>query len=123
MTINSSKKGSNCMSYRMRKIFALLVAVEFVFIGALAYVSEYGSVYADVGSIAEGEDVSYDKEGGVLKSMGFDTSKMPDTYDPDATTNPYGSDVSTLNEVDEAVFFRLVGSGTEAEWRLWRIYS
>ena len=67
------------------------------------------SVNAEVGSIADGEDITYDKNGGVLASMGFDTSKMPDTYDPDATTNPYGSDVSMLNEVKEGVWFDMTG--------------
>ena len=93
------------MSYRMRKVLAFLFAAEFVFMGILPFVAEQGNVFADVGSIADGEDITYDKRGGVLRSMGFDTSKMPDTYDPDATTNPYGSDVATLKEVDETLLF------------------
>ena len=101
------------MSYRIRRIVAVLITLVFVFTGALGFVSEYGSVYADVGSISAGEDITYDKDGGVLRSMGFDTSKMPDTYDPDATTNPYGSDVATLNEVDEALFFDIPTNNTE----------
>ena len=48
--------------------------------------------------------------------MGFDTSKMPEDYDPDATTNPYGADVATLNEVDELLLFNqaysVIGTGT-----------
>ena len=90
------------MSCEIRRIVAVLISVMFVFSGAFGFLAEYGAVYADVGSISSGEDIAYDKDGGVLRSMGFDTSKMPDTYDPDATTNPYGSDVATLNEVDEA---------------------
>ena len=82
-----------------------MITALFIILGSGLWISGYSNVYADVGSIEDGEDISYDKEGGVLKSMGFDTSKMPETYDPDATTNPYGSDVSNLNEVDEVVLF------------------
>ena len=93
------------MSYRIKKILVLLITAMFMMMEFLAMIPE--SVYADVGSISAGEDITYDKDGGVLASMGFDTSKMPDTYDPDATTNPYGADVSTMEEVDEGLFFDL----------------
>ena len=93
------------MSNKIKRIMAIVVAVEFIFMGALTSISELDRAYADVGSINAGEDITYDKDGGVLASMGFDTSKMPEDYDPDATTNPYGSDVSTMKEVDEALFF------------------
>ena len=99
------------MSCKVKKIVAVVVAVLFVimepavFAGSEALAVLGGNVYAAVGSIADGEDITYDKNGGVLAKMGFDTSKLPDTYDPDATTNPYGSDVSTLDEVKEAVWF------------------
>jgi len=95
------------MLHRMKRniviVFVFAVAVSV----SAALVPGSCDVYAEVGSIAAGEDVKYDKNGGVLASMGFDTSKMPKTYDADSTTNPYGSDVSTLSEVDEALFFDL----------------
>ena len=91
-----------------RRILVVLIAVFMVLVEALAFT---GAAYADVGSIAEGEDITYDKNGGVLQSLGFDTSKVPDTYDPDATTNPYGSNVSTMNEVKEQVLFERNDSG------------
>ena len=94
------------MLSRVRKPLVATIAATFaIALGILAF--GYTSAYADVGSISPGEDITYDKDGGVLKSMGFDTSKMPDDYDPDATTNPYGSDVSTLNEVCEGAWFDL----------------
>ena len=78
------------MSCKVRKFVAVVVAVLFVimepavFAGSEALAVLGGNVYAAVGSIADGEDITYDKNGGVLAKMGFDTSKLPDTYDPDA---------------------------------------
>ena len=95
------------MLHRMKR--AIVIVFVFAVVVTVSVTLEPGSgdAYAEVGSIAAGEDVKYDKNGGVLASMGFDTSKMPKTYDADSTTNPYGSDVSTLSEVDEALFFDL----------------
>ena len=95
------------MSGTVKRILIVLIVAAFVVMDPIGLFSGNGNVYADVGAIEDGEDISYDKNGGVLASMGFDTSKMPATYDPDATTNPYGSDVSMLNEVKEAVWFHL----------------
>ena len=58
-------------------------------------------VYAAVVSTDEGDDADFDKTGGVLKSLGFDISEMPAAYDADAGTNPYGSDVTTVREIEE----------------------
>ena len=77
----------------VKRILTLIISAVFIIVGSIGLLPDSAEVYADVGSISDGEDVSYDKNGGVLSSMGFDTSKMPETYDPDATTNPYGSDV------------------------------
>ena len=93
----------------LRRCVTVLLAVMLVILEPLMTVgpeglySGYGKAYASVGSVAEGSDVIYDKTGGVLNSLGFDTSKMPEDYDANATTNPYGSDVSTLNEIKELV--------------------
>ena len=86
-------------------IAAVFIAAVFVAAGvfAISLSSGGGYVFAEVGSIEDGEDIQYDKTQGLLSSLGFDTSKMPSTYDPDKTTNPYGSNVSTLNEVEEMV--------------------
>ena len=92
------------MTSKARTTLVAMTAAIVVFLLGAA-IAGGNTAYADVGSIAVGEDVSYDKNGGMLSSMGFDTSKMPEDYDPDATTNPYGSDVSTLDEVDEIVLF------------------
>ena len=92
-----------------KKALIVIIAACMIFADALASAA---AAYADVGSIAEGEDITYDKNGGVLQSLGFDTSKVPDTYDPDATTNPYGSNVSTMNEVKEQVLFERNDSGS-----------
>ena len=92
-----------------RKLSTALMAVLFVIVQPLIAVGPNGlytgegTAYANVGSVAEGEDVIYDKEGGILKSLGFDTSKMPEGYDPDTTGNPYGADVNNLKEVEEVV--------------------
>ena len=96
------------MSKAKPTLIAIAAAVFLFLSGALILGTAIDTAYADVGSIAAGEDITYDKDGGVLSSMGFDTSKMPDDYDPDATTNPYGSDVSTLDEVKEAVFLDML---------------
>ena len=66
------------MSCKVRKIVAVVVAVLFVimepavFAGSEALAVFGSNVYAAVGSIADGEDITYDKNGGVLARMGFD---------------------------------------------------
>lgn len=101
------------MLAKVRMALIGMITAMFILSGSGVWLSGYGDVYAEVGSIAAGEDITYDKEGGVLKSMGFDTSKMPESYDPDATTNPYGEDVSNLNEVDEVVLFDTTYESTD----------
>ena len=102
------------MSSRVKRFLAVMMTAAFIVLGPIPFICMNSSVNAEVGSIADGEDITYDKNGGVLASMGFDTSKMPDTYDPDATTNPYGSDVSMLNEVKEGVWFDMKGASSSA---------
>ena len=102
------------MSSRVKRFLAVMMTAAFIVLGPIPFICMNSSVNAEVGSIADGEDITYDKNGGVLASMGFDTSKMPDTYDPDATTNPYGSDVSMLNEVKEGVWFDMTGKSGSA---------
>ena len=102
------------MSSRVKRFLAVIMTAAFIVLGPIPFICMNSSVNAEVGSIADGEDITYDKNGGVLASMGFDTSKMPDTYDPDATTNPYGSDVSMLNEVKEGVWFDMKGASSSA---------
>ena len=70
-------------------IAAVFIAAVFVAAGvfAISLSSGGGYVFAEVGSIEDGEDIQYDKTQGLLSSLGFDTSKMPSTYDPDKTTN------------------------------------
>ncbi len=63
------------------------------------------TVFADVGPASDEQDVSFDRGGGVLDSIGIDTSKVPETYDPNSTDNPYGSDVTTTIEMSELVKF------------------
>ncbi|MBR2547986.1 MAG: Ig-like domain-containing protein [Eubacterium sp.] len=93
-----------CFAKRCMTVFVavmLVLAEPLLTVGPAGLYSGSGTAYASVGSVADGSDVIYDKTGGILSSLGFDTTKLPDTYDPNATTNPYGSDVSTLNEVKE----------------------
>lgn len=90
-----------------RELLIVLISAALLAAGiSLAMLACGSCAYAAVGTIEEGGDVQYDKTHGVLRSLGFDTSKMPSTYDPDATTNPYGSNVSTINEVSEMVMLR-----------------
>ena len=105
-------------SGRSKRFLIVLFAILFVlmepaamFIGLIGTGKDGYAAFADVGSIADGEDITYDKNGGLLSALGFDTSKMPADYDPDATTNPYGSDVSTKNEVKEQVLFERNDTG------------
>lgn len=89
-----------------KKIIAFLTAFVFAFTGAFMFNGLGNMVYADTGSPAEsseGQETSYDKGGGVLEDFGFDTSKIPETYDADSTDNPYGSDVTTMCEMSEMV--------------------
>ena len=95
-----------CFARRCVTVFVavmLVLAEPLMTVGPSGLYSGYGTAYASVGSVTEGSDVIYDKTGGILSSLGFDTTKLPDTYNPNATTNPYGSDVSTLYEVKELV--------------------
>ena len=71
-------------------------------------------VYAEVGSVADDGDVTYDKNGDVLSSIGIDTSKMPEDYDPDSTDNPYGSDVKSMNRVSELLVINTNDNGDNA---------
>ena len=104
------------MSSAVRKSMIVLIAAIMV-IAEPVLSGLYGGsekAFASVGSVAEGEEVEYGKSGGVLGRLGFDTSEMPDDYDPDATTNPYGSDVTTLKEVEELLVLQNSGSGASS---------
>ena len=91
------------MKEKVKKPIALLTAFMFAFTGAFMFNGVDDYVYADVGPASDSGETTYDKGGGVLGSLGIDTSKMPETYDPDSTDNPYGSDVTTLVELNELV--------------------
>lgn len=93
----------------MKQVFRTTIAFVTAFVmavtGAFMFNGVSSPVYADVGSVQDDEDVTYDKDGGVLSSIGIDTSKMPEDYDPDSTSNPYGSDVMNMNAVYELFQF------------------
>ena len=93
----------------MKKIAKTSVALFAAFVmavtGASVFNGIFTPIYAEVGSVADDEDVEYDKDGGVLNSLGIDTSQMPADYDPNSTENPYGSDMTTLNTVKEMALF------------------
>ena len=91
------------MEGKVKKPIALLTAFMFAFTGVFMFNGVGNTVYADVGPGMEEQDFSYDKGGGALASIGIDTSKAPETYDPDSTDNPYGSDVTTMCRVSELV--------------------
>ena len=91
------------MKEKVKKPIALLTAFMFAFTGAFMFNGVDDYVYADVGPASDSGETTYDKGGGVLGSLGIDTSKVPETYDADSTDNPYGSDVTTLVELNELV--------------------
>ena len=64
------------MLSRTRAFLVATIMVTLVFLsGAFALEAALpGRAYADIGSISAGEDITYDKDGGVLSSMGFDIS-------------------------------------------------
>ena len=51
----------------------------------------------------EGQDAD------VFSALGFDTSELPEGYDPDNQDNPYGRDIITGNDVFE---LSVAGAGT-----------
>lgn len=101
--------GNGCEGKAMKQVFRTTIAFVTAFVmavtGAFMFNGVSSPVYADVGSVQDDEDVTYDKDGGVLSSIGIDTSKMPEDYDPDSTSNPYGSDVMNMNAVYELFQF------------------
>ncbi|MDO4870024.1 MAG: Ig-like domain-containing protein [Bacillota bacterium] len=99
------------------KAVTITIATMFAFTGAFMFNGPAMQTYADVGSVSTGEEITYDKNGDVLTSLGFDTSKMPEDYDADSTDNPYGEDVTTLKEVSEML--RLDTSGETAKTQLY----
>ena len=91
------------MKEKGNKLIAFMTAFIFAFTGAFMFNGMDSVAYAAAGSASEDEETTYDAGGGVLGQLGIDTSQMPETYDPDDTDNPYGSDVTTMLEINELV--------------------
>ena len=91
------------MKEKVKKPIALLTAFMFAFTGAFMFNGMDDYVFADAAAASEDGETTYDAGGGVLGQLGIDASKMPETYDPDDTDNPYGSDVTTMVEMNELV--------------------
>ena len=67
------------MKGKITKSIALLTAFMFVLTGAFMFNGIGNTVFADVGPASDEQDVSFDRGGGVLDSIGIDTSKVPET--------------------------------------------
>ena len=91
------------MKQTIKKLIAFLIAFVFAFTGAFMFNGTGTFVYGETGGSSGSQDDTYSQDGGVLAAIGIDTSVMPETYDPDKTTNPYGSDVINLSEMCEMV--------------------
>ncbi len=107
------------MKEKGNKLIAFMTAFIFAFTGAFMFNGMDSVVYADVGSISDDQETTYTKSSGLLGSLGIDTSKMPETYDADSTSNPYGSDVTTLEEMNELVKIDTSSDDNKAEASLY----
>jgi hypothetical protein len=84
----------------MKKVLSLVLA--FAMILSLFTGIDYGILPTAKAATNESTTLDNNKED-VFAALGFDTSAMPEGYDAETTSNPYGRDMTTGNQVFEVL--------------------
>ena len=59
----------------VKRILTLIISAVFIIVGSIGLLPDSAEVYADVGSISDGEDVSYDKTAACSAAWGLTRQK------------------------------------------------